>query len=463
MHLKNRIIMPPMLTRYVNDDGSISERMLNYYAERARGGCALLIVEASYPRFGVYPGRIFIGRDECVLGLNKLVHVIRSGGARVGIEINPHRGRRDEIDPASASETVNPQTGARVRELGISEIKELVETFGDAARRVKEAGFDCIMIHGGSGYLVSEFLSTRINKRIDGYGGAIKRRARFALELVTKAKETVGVDYPVIFRLTADERVDGGFGLDDAVLVSKFLEEAGADAIDVTSGAAEAHQWSVPNMLMPRGLNAVISEALKREVTIPVSVAGGINDPNLAEEILREGKSDFIDVGRGLIADPHFPNKAFVGNEADIRRCVLCGRCSESILKQPVRSMICSVNPAVGKEKEFEFRLNRATRTKKVLVIGGGPAGMEASIVAAQRGHDVILWEKDCKLGGQLNLAAAPPGKDELISLIEYLKRQIDRLKIPVGLNKKAMAEKISKLSFDAIVIAIGSKPLIPP
>jgi len=303
-----------MVTRYVNEDGSISERVLNYYTKRALGGCAMVTIEASYPRSGSYPGRIFLGDDRCIPGLQRLAEIIHEGGAKACIQINPHRGRSDELDPASASETIHPQTGARVRALSLSELKELEKAFGEGATRAKEAGFDCVMIHGGSGYLVSEFLSPRTNKRTDEYGGDVKKRARLALNLLRVAKKQLGTDYPVIFRLTAHERIEGGFGLEDALAVCKLLEEAGADAIDVISGVAETYYWVNPNMYLPLAFNVPLSQAIRKEVRIPVSVAGNINDPYLAEEILRDGKADFIDLGRALIADPEFPNKAMTGN-----------------------------------------------------------------------------------------------------------------------------------------------------
>jgi 2,4-dienoyl-CoA reductase-like NADH-dependent reductase (Old Yellow Enzyme family) len=199
--------------------------------------------------------------------------MIHDGGAKACIQINPHRGRSDEVDPASASETIHPQTGVKVRALTIADLKDLEEAFGEGAKRAKEAGFDCVMIHGASGYLVSEFLSSRTNRRTDEYGGDIRKRARFALNLLTVVKEKLGADYPVIFRLTAHERMEGGFGLEDAITVSKLLEKAGADAIDVISGVAETYHWVAPNMYIPRGFNAPLSQAIKKEVSIPISVA----------------------------------------------------------------------------------------------------------------------------------------------------------------------------------------------
>jgi 2,4-dienoyl-CoA reductase-like NADH-dependent reductase (Old Yellow Enzyme family)/thioredoxin reductase len=477
LELKNRIIMAPMITLYVDEKGGVTSRMLDYYQERARGGCAMVIVEASYPRS--YPGRIFVGSDQCLDGLTKLVKVIHEGGAKACIEVNTHRGMDDEVDPASASEMIHPMKGIKVRALRSPELKELQKAFGEAARRVKEAGFDCLMIHGG--YIISEFQSALLNKRKDHYGGDVNNRARLGLEFLAVARENVGSDYPIIFRLPCqrkdvsdrsriifklpyDETIEEGFRVEETVVVSKLLERGGVDAIGVTSAAPGHYRdiYGAPNMQMPRGLNASTSKAVKKQVTVPVLVNGSINDPNLAEDILMGGKADFIELGRPLVADPQFPKKAMAGNAEDIRKCILCSRCIESIFRAPVGPMVCSVNPAVGKEKEYELQLKPAAQKVRVLVIGGGPAGMQASIVAASRGHEAGLWEKDDKLGGQLNLAIIPPGKDELKRLIEYLRRQLEQLKVNVKLNQNATSELISKYSPDVVIVATGSRSSVP-
>jgi len=468
LELKNRIILPPMVAGYTTEDGLIPEQMLDYYAARARGGCGLVIVEAAYPRRGGYPpspghaGRINLDSDRVLPSLRRLAEVIHTGGAKAVLQLNIHRGRNDELDPASAIEAVHPRTGVKARAMTVADLKSLGEQFGDGAKRAREAGFEAMMIHGGSGYLVSEFLSPRTNKRTDEYGGDAKKRARFALELLAASKEKAGADYPVMFRMTADERVEGGFVLEDAIILAKLLEEAGIDAIDIVSGVVETYAWVIPYMYMPRGCNADLSLAIKKVVKVPVSVAGRINDPDIAEEILREGKADFVGLGRTLIADPEFPNKVMEGKVADICMCVACGRCIESILKAPAGPMICTVNPAVGKEKEFELGLKPAAKKKKVLVIGGGPGGMEAAIIAAQRGHDVTLWEKEDKLGGQLNIAIVPPGKEELGNFTEYLSRQVQKLQVTVKTGKEATVEAVSEFSPDAVILAAGSKPLFP-
>jgi len=248
----------------------------------------------------------------------------------------------------------------------------------------------------------------------------------------------------------------------DAVVVSKLLEEAGIDAIDIVSGTSETNYWIVPNMYMPHGCNADLSQAVKKAVNIPVSVAGNINDPFVAEKILREEKADFVDLGRALIADPQFPLKVRDGQLDDIRKCLRCVRCKESILKPPVGPMVCTVNPAAGREKEFESRIRPVSKRKRVLVIGGGPGGMEAAIVASLRGHDVTLWEKENTLGGQLNIAAIPPDKEEFNGFTEYLKVQLGKQKVTVELQREATGEMVSEFSPEVVIGAIGSKPLIP-
>jgi 2,4-dienoyl-CoA reductase-like NADH-dependent reductase (Old Yellow Enzyme family)/thioredoxin reductase len=460
--LKNRIVFPPMVTRYVTGDGRITDQGVNYYGERSRGGCGLVTVEASYPSPGGYPGRVSVGRDEVIPDLRKVVEAIHNGGAKAGIEINPHRGRSDEVDPASACELVDPQTNIQVRALNIDDIKALIANFGLGVRRAKEAGFDLIMIHGGSGYLISEFLSSRINKRTDKYGGNARKRTQLAIDLIQAAKEYTAPDYPITFRLTADERIEGGFSINNAVEVSKYLEEAGVDAIDIVSGVNETFEWVVPYMYMPLACNTDLSWSIKKAVKIPVSVAGNINLPEVAEQVLQEGKADFVDMGRALIADPQLPNKAISGYLRDIRRCLRCCRCIESIRREPVGPLVCSVNPAVGRENEFRVRLIPTAKKKRLLVIGGGPGGMEAAIVASNRGHNVTLWEKSDKLGGQVNIAAMPPGKNSLNDLTEYLKKKIYQSGVTIQLEMEATKKKVSKFSPDAVIVATGSEPLLP-
>lgn len=461
IELKNRVIMPPMLTRYTVE-GSIPDRMVEYYTERARSGAALITSEPAYIRKGGYPGRIRIDTDDMIPGLSRLADGIHRGGAKASIQVIAHRGRSD-VDPAGPSESVHPATGAKIRAVALEDIKRLTGEFGEATRRVKEAGFDCLQIHVSGGCLVSDFLCARLNKRTDEYGGSPRGRAKFAMELVSEAKKKTGGDFPIIVRLMCDERLEGGYGVKDAVEIARLLEEAGAAAIDVVSGGlVETFQWVIPYMYMRNGSNLDLAEVVKKAVKIPISVSGKILEPELAEQVLTEGMADFIGLGRALLADPRFLQKAKAGKLTEICKCVACLRCAEAILKPPEMPMVCTVNPAVGREKEFQAGMKPAVKKKKVLVIGGGPGGMEAALVAAQRGHRVTLWEKEKMLGGTLNLAVVPPGKDDLKSFLEHLTHRLDELKVTVKLEKEATVDAVKAFSPDAVVVASGSTPLIP-
>lgn len=452
LHLKNRIIFPPMITRYYTADALVSEQMIHYYAERAGAGCALVVVESGRPRSEESAEhRLFLDNDEVISGLRRLVEEIHHGGAKAGMEVNPHRARKD-VDPASASEYMDPMTGIKVRALTIAELDRMKDVFVEAVRRTKEAGFDCIVIHGGHGYLIAEFLSPRTNRRNDDYGGDAKKRARFAVELVGAVKKGVGADFPIIFRMMASERIRGGLSLDDAIIAAKLLEEAGVDAIDIVSGSADTYAWVVPYKYMPLGCNTPLSQAIKKEVKIPVSVAGRINGPYVAEVILREGKADFVDIGRALIADPQFISKAIEKRVGDICKCIACCRCAEAV--ENWNPMVCAVNPAAGREREFELGLKPSHNKKRVLVIGGGPGGMETATVAAQRGHKVTLFDKGWKLGGSMLLAAV--FNSELSHLITYMRKEIQRLPIEIKLGKEVTPALVEEMKPDVVVLASG-------
>lgn len=460
MEIKNRIVFPPLVTNMVTEEGLLTERQIDYYAERARGGAGLVIIESCHPRVKGYPNRIMLRNDRVVPGLKKLVDAIHNEGTKVVCQVNVHMGSIDVCDPASPSGIRNPNTGMIPRQLTVDDIKKLEEEFREGVTRAMDVGFDGVMIHGAHGYLVMEFLSPFSNKRTDGYGGDLKGRARLAVEIVEVARKAVGPDYPVLFRLTADERVEGGFRVADATVVFKWLQEAGIDAIDLTSGSSGAHEWTNPTMHLPPACNADLSEAMKKEARVPVGVTGKINDPSLAEEILRSGRADFVGIGRGLVADPYLPRKAMEGRTDDICRCITCARCGELFLKRV--PMGCSINPATGFEREFSEKMKPAAKQKRVLVIGGGPAGMEAALIASQKGHRVTLWEKGDVLGGQLNLAHVPPDKGDITLFLDYLKGQITKSKVKVELKKEATPAAVTAFTPDAVIVATGSTPFIP-
>jgi 2,4-dienoyl-CoA reductase-like NADH-dependent reductase (Old Yellow Enzyme family)/thioredoxin reductase len=437
--------------------GDVTDRLIDYYAERAKGGVGLVVVESSFPSAVGHPNRIVLDGKDRLPRLRRLVEAVHREGTPVLLELNTHMGRQDR-NPLSPSDVPHPLSGVRARPATIEDIKKLQAEYAEAAARVREAGFDGMMIHGGTGYLISEFLSPLVNRRTDEYGGDAKGRARFALEFVEKTREKVGRDFPLIFRMMSHERVDGGFCTEDAVTVAGLFEEKGVDAIDVITGSAVSHEWTAPPTFMPPGCNTDVSEAIKKAVRIPVLVAGKINDPSLADRILKDGEADFVDIGRGLLADPYFPAKARDGRFDEIRKCIGCVRCGERIVSS-LDPVVCTVNPAVGREKEFESK--PVGKKKKVLVVGGGPAGMEAALTADRRGHEVALWEKTNALGGNLVLAAIPSEKQDLKDFLDFLKKRIVASKVQVSLQKKATAESVKAHAPDTVIVSAGSLPFI--
>ena len=473
MELRNRIIFPPCGTHYSSLDGFVTDRLLDYYGERAKGGAGLIVVEACYCRKNGKAGRILANSDKYIPGLKKLADSIHNGGAKAVMQIGSHRGSTDEEDPASPSGIPHPFAGwspiisLHPRVITVADLEELVDEVSEGARRLMEAGFDGVMIHGANGYLPCELLSRRFNKRTDAYGGDLKGRAKFLLDTIRVAKEKTASDFPIILRLMGSDRVSNprdsdGWGLEDSVELCKIVEANGIEAINITSGSLETPDWSCPPYFMPDALNADVTSAIKRGgVKTPIWLSGKIIEPSLAEEILKEGKADFICVGRGLIADPYWPTKAKEGRVEDIRPCIYDNRCNEDTNIDFV-PLCCTVNPIVGKEREFVSKLPRVTRKKKVLILGGGPGGMQGAIIAAQKGHNVTLWEKSSQLGGQLILAAIPPDKDVLTKLLNYLKTQVAKSGVKVVLNKEATTKGVEEFAPDSVIVAVGSSPFVP-
>lgn len=457
LELRNRVVSPPHITRLVARNGGVTDALVAYYRERARAGAALVVVEGTYVDKH-YPTRFYAGSDASITGLQLLVNAIHKFGAKAAVQINVSRGRADEFESIGPSKVPHPITGVMPRVLSVEEIDWLVEANAEGARRVRDAGFDAIMIHASHGYLVSDFLSPLSNKRDDKYGGSLGNRARLILELVNRTRQKTGPDYPILVRLMGHDRV-GYFSFEDAANVAIMLQDAGVSFIDVTTGAAEAYEWAVPTERLPRACNVDAAQVVRRAVSVPISVTGRINDPYLAEQILEQGIADFVGLARPLLADPEFILKAKEGRPQEIRKCIACARCIEFSLDKP-DPIRCTVNPFGGRESEIE--LKPAEQARRVLVIGGGPAGMEAARIAALRGHKVVLWEKTERLGGQLHLACLPPDKAGLQSLIEYLTGQMEKLGVKVELGKEATPESVLAFQADVVIVAVGAAPKLP-
>jgi len=457
MELKNRIVMPAIGTWFANDGGTVSQHLIDYYARRAEGGAGLIVVEASSidPVQIMNPRQIRIDDDKFIPGLSTLASSIKAHQAKAAIQLY-HPGRETHtmitgVQPVAPSPIPCPIVQDMPKELSEQEIKVIIDEYADGARRAKEAGFDAVEMHGAHGYLICQFLSSFSNKRNDQYGGDLYRRARFATEIVERTREKVGSEFPIIFRISADERLDGGLTLEETRIIAKLLEEAGINAISVSAGNFATIQWVIQPVLLPRGCLVPFAAEIRKVVQIPVITAGRINDPKLADTILKEGKADLIAMGRPLMADPDLPRKALEGRHNEIRRCIACNTCILFTPDQVHQSRVCLLNPELGREGEPE---TRATNPKKLLVIGGEPAGLEAARVASIRGHDVTLWDENENLGGRWSWLIKPYIREQLIAL--------KQLGVKVELGKSINSQSVASFHPDAVIATMGLTPVFP-
>jgi len=471
MELKNRIVMPAMCTMFGTAFGEVNNRDIDFYVERAKGGVGLIIIEntcVEWPRGKAGASPIRIDDFKFISGLHDLAEAVHPYGTKIATQLH-HTGRQNSVMFCTEGvELVAPSAipcmpigGDMPKALTVDEIKDLVNRFVLGAARTQMAGFDAVEIHGAHGYLITQFMSPYTNKRTDEYGGDFDRRMRFALEIVKGIRAAVGPDFPIIFRMSADECVEGGLTLKDSKMIAKKLEDAGVDAISVSAGIYESKPWHArifPPSGMPMGCNLDLAQGIKEVVAVPVIVAGRLS-PLLGEKALEDGKADLIAIGRPLLADPNLPRKAQEGRLDDIRPCLYCNeKCIGNLHK--LLSVSCQVNASVGREREYEIRL--AQKAKRVLIVGGGPGGMEAARVAALRGHKVSLYEKDEELGGQLVPASVPSFKDPIKDLIKYFKLQLEKLAVRVETGRQVNLGLIKELKPDVVVLATGATPIIP-
>ena len=467
MALRNRLVMAPMDSKYGNETGGITQRHIDFLVARAKGGVGLIITEnlaIEWPRGQTTPPATRIDEKRFVAALNDLAEAVQAHGAKIAVQIT-HAGRQTNLEATlgqelvSCSDVPHVDSGTKPRPLTVGEIEELTDKFAQAAARVKNAGCDAVEIHAAHGYLLSSFLSPSTNKRTDQYGGSLENRMRFVLEIIERTRENVGDEFPILVRVNGSDFVEGGLTIDDSKLIAQRLEKAGVDAIDVSVAMYESAKWMFPSMMMPDACNVHLAEEIKKEVSIPVIGVGKIHSPELADEILRTGKVDLVAMGRALLADPDLPKKAAEGRENEIRPCIYCNQGCLGRILHALR-MRCSVNAAVGRERDYEMK--PTSKAKKVLVIGGGPAGLEAARVASLRGHDVTLCEKDDALGGQLILAAVAPFKADVERFIRYLTNEMKRLHVDVRLGEEVTAERVEEMAPDAVVVATGATPMLP-
>ena len=469
----NRIVMPSMTTRLATPEGVVTPELIRYYVARAEGGAGLVTVEMCSPEpAGRHrAGEIGILDDRFLPGLRALTSALKATGARSAIQIG-HAGGHTRHDvtgvppvaPSALAHEVQEVDTRTVVPLALSRerIRDVVNAFAEATERAKRAGFDVVEIHGAHGYLIAQFLSPLDNHRSDEYGGSLENRARFALEVTRACRERVG-DYPLIFRFSADEYAPGGFTLDEACEIAPWLVAAGADALHVTGGCYRSRPSGalmIPPMRYPEATFLHLARAIKPRVSVPVIAVGRLHDPSLVERLLTEGQADMVALGRQLIADPEWPRKVREGRRDEIRPCVACNTCVDG-MREGAR-LQCLVNPLAARETELTLR--PADHPRRVLVVGGGPAGMEVARLLARRGHRVALVERARELGGQLRLAAKAPvfqsvetDAPVLLRLVEFLARQIAMAGVDVQLARTVTVELVRELRPDVVVLATGA------
>jgi 2,4-dienoyl-CoA reductase-like NADH-dependent reductase (Old Yellow Enzyme family)/thioredoxin reductase len=458
-----------MGTGYGVADGSVTERHINYYEARAKGGASLIVVEVTTPNaVRKYGGPVTLGLfdDSLIPGWSALAKAVHAHGAKVATQLldpGPEGASiLSGVQPAAASPVASRTIREVPRELSIDEIRGLVDDYAEAVRRAREAGLDAIQLHAAHGYsLIGSFMSPFFNKRTDAYGGSLEGRCKLLVDIIRGIRAKVGRDFPIIVRVSGDDRVPGGRTLEETQFIAPIIVEAGADALEISGGAVPAAFWAVvPPSGTPLALNASFAEAVKKVVTVPVISVGRINSPTVAEFLIANGKADLVSMGRALMADPELPNKAAAGNFEDIAPCVGDNYGCLGWGMRPEPGATCIMNQAMGKEKEMA--IVPAEKPKRVLVAGGGPAGLEAARVAALRGHEVTLFEKEPKLGGQINLACVPPFMQELSQVIKYLGRQVEKVGVKIELGKEVTPEVVEELKPDVVIVATGAAPVIP-
>lgn len=469
LQLKNRLVMSPMHTGLSEDsDSRFTHRYIEYYKERARGGVGLIItchVKADkkidpYP-FG-YRFPCFDSPSELKFFADLTENVHRFG-SKIAIELSPGTGRLADVIlenkwPAAPSEVpILSMPHLKTRALTKKEISGLVEAYGEAAGLAKQAGFDVIYVHFLA-YIGDQFLSSLWNQRVDEYGGSLQNRMRFLLECIESVRQHVGNDFPLIVGLAMDHGVPGGREVDETIEIARKLQEIGINALHLRRGCYDAMNLLIPTAYMPDAIGIPNAEKVKKAVDIPIIVDGNLGNPDLCEKLLEEKKLDFVGLGRPLIADPQWPNKVKTGKIDDIRPCIRCNQCINRVFLGQYSA--CAVNPEVG--REYETPILPATKVKRVLVIGGGIAGMMVAKLAADKGHNVTLLEKGAKLGGHLWEAIALPSKKETAAYLKWLNKEVQGSAVQVKTNTVATKEFVQQFKPDAVVVCTGSVPWVP-
>jgi 2-enoate reductase len=465
MKLKNRIVMGPMGTTG-EADGSYCQEGIRYFEERAKGGTGLIITGANVVTTKYEPRPCTeLSNFHHVERLNMLVERCHHHGAKVCVQVSPGLGRQQFTDPFTPPYSAGECSAfwfpnLTCKPFSKEEIKDLVEKIGYSANLAKLAGADAVELHAYGGYLLDQFHSKQWNTRTDEYGGELKNRMRFTLECIESIRKNVGPKFPILVKFTPVHRVEGGRELEEGLEMAKILEAANVDALHVDVGCYEAWHKAISTVYESEEHQMDVVEAVKKIVSLPVLGQGKMFDPEKAEKAVVEGKTDYLVLGHQMLADPYWTSKVKEGNTMDIVPCIGCNECLLAGFSG--KHYYCAVNPLCYAEDSYGLPEKDGTK-KSVLVIGGGPGGMSAAIAAAKRGFDVELWEKTSRLGGNLWAAGLPTFKHDVLKLISYMERQIIKEGVTVKLNKEASAEEVCKKQYDKVILAAGSRALLPP
>jgi 2,4-dienoyl-CoA reductase-like NADH-dependent reductase (Old Yellow Enzyme family)/thioredoxin reductase len=475
--LKNRIEAAPISLAELSPDSYLTRENIAAYRLKAKGGAAVVTIGESIvhtPTGKSHPKQIPLDDPGVIASLTECADAIHQHGALASIELSHggmecdpvFLGGRNPIGPSATTVDIGFREGGehivQVEEMSEALMLEIADAYGAAAATVKLAGFDMLMLHAAHGWLLAQFLSPLINKRTDAYGGSLENRARFPLMVLDHIRERVGRDFPIELRMGGSELAPGGYTIEDAVALAKLVEDK-VDLLHVSCGAhyfIDTMTVMHPSMFLPHGCNVYLAAAVKQAVSLPVTTVGGLSDPAQMEQIIAGGQADVVAIARGLIADPDLPKKALRGDDDQIVRCLRCFECQSGMFTNAVQK--CTVNPVIGREFESAFAVPPAV-PRKVLVVGGGPAGMQAAITAAERGHDVTLLEKNSALGGALRHAAGVSFKDDLARFGQQLERMVQSLQVAVICDTEVTPLIVEGLEPDVVIVSVGAEPIVPP